>query len=220
MKTVFFCIILLSYSISAHAYDVAEKDWGIAMGIRNAKIPYPTNEERVNDVIPLLFYDGETFFIRGLTGGVKLVSKDQWQFSAIGRYRYFDIPAEYQNMARGNAIDLGGQIKYKVNSNFETNLEIMADEESRFYSALNARYRWESGSWELFPYATLRLKSARFNDHYFGLDGFTDPANPTDKYDNKIGAGFDLTLGSEIRYHVISNFYLIGSNPGAIQYYS
>ena len=180
------------------------------MGIRNAKIPYPAKEERVSDVIPLIFYDGDIFFIRGLIGGAKLYNKDKWQLSLIGRYRYFDIPAEFQNLVQGNALDIGGELKYRINNDFETNFEIMTDDESRYYSALNARYHWESGSWELFPYATLRFKTADFNNYYFGLDGFTDPDNLSGTIDNKIGSGFDLTLGSEIRYHVISNFYLIG----------
>jgi outer membrane protein len=86
----------------------------------------------------------------------------------------------------------------------------MTDDESRYYSTLNARYHWESGSWDLNPYAILRYKSADFNDHYYGLDGFTDPNNPPATFNNKIGSAFDLTLGSEIRYHVASNFYLLG----------
>ena len=210
MKNIFASLILFVFTFSAYAYEVPEKDWGIAMGIRNAKIPYPAKDERVNDIIPLMFYDGDIFFIRGLTGGAKLYNKDKWQFSLIGRYRYFDIPAEFQNLVRGNALDVGGELKYRINNNFETNFEIMTDEKSRYYSSLNARYHWQSGSWELFPYATLRFKTADFNNYYFGLDGFTDPDNPPSKIDNKIGSGFDLTLGSEIRYHVISNFYLIG----------
>ena len=55
-----------------------------------------------------MFYDGDIFFIRGLSGGIKLYSKDAWQFSLIGRYRYFDIPAEYQNLAQGGALDVWG----------------------------------------------------------------------------------------------------------------
>ena len=210
MKNIFAAFILFVFTLSAHAYEVPEKDWGLAMGIRNAKIPYPAKEERVSDVIPLIFYDGDIFFIRGLIGGAKLYNKDKWQLSLIGRYRYFDIPAEFQNLVQGNALDIGGELKYRINNDFETNFEIMTDDESRYYSALNARYHWESGSWELFPYATLRFKTADFNNYYFGLDGFTDPDNLSGTIDNKIGSGFDLTLGSEIRYHVISNFYLIG----------
>jgi len=210
MKQLLATFCLLIFSFSAVAASIPEKDWGIAMGFRIARIPYPANDKQVSDVIPLMFYDGDTFFIRGLTGGIKLYNKKQWQFSLLGRYRFFDIPAEYQNLVRGNALDVGGQLRYRVNKNLETNIEIMSDNESRFYSALNARYQTGWGSLELIPYATLRLKTANFNNHYYGLDGFTTPKNPAQTFNNKIGSGFDLTLGSELRYHVISNFYLIG----------
>ena len=202
--------ILLVFSLSGYAYEIPEKDWGIAVGIRSAKIPFKAKDESVQDFIPLMFYDGDIFFIRGLTGGIKLYDKDAWQFSLLGRYRYFDIPAEYQNLVQGNALDVGGQIKYRINDDFETNFEIMTDRESRYYSSVNTRYHWESGSWELFPYATLRYKDADFNDHYYGLDGFPDPENLPNTFTNKLGSAFDLSLGSEVRYHVASNFYLLG----------
>lgn len=157
-----------------------------------------------------MFYDGDTFFIRGLTGGVKLYDEAAWQFSLLGRYRYLDIPREYQNLVQGNEFDIGGEIKYRFDNNIEASFELMSDDESRYYSSLGGRYLWESGSWELFPYAKLRFKSADFNDRYYGLNGFTNPDNPAQDLDNKIGSGVDLTLGSELRYHVISNLYLLG----------
>lgn len=206
----FITLTLFISSFSADAYTVSEKDWGLAGGFRSAKIPYPAKDERVEDIIPLMFYDGDIFFISGLTAGAKLYNKDKWQFSVIGRYRYLDIPAEYQNLVQGNALDVGGQLKYRVTDDFETNFEIMTDDESRFYSALNGQYYWESGSWELLPYTTLRLKSADFNNHYYGLDGFSDPTDPSTTFNNKIGSGYDLTFGSEVRFHVASNFYLLG----------
>jgi len=210
MNKIFTVFILLILSLSVYAYDVPEKDWGIAVGVRSAKIPFKTKDDSVQDFIPLMFYDGDLFYIRGLTGGIKLYNKEDWQFSLIGRYRYFDIPAEFQNLAQGNEVDAGGQLKYRLNDNLETNFEIMTDNESRYHANLDTRFHWESGSWELFPYATLRYKSADFNDHYYGLDGFSDPTNPSNVFNNKIGSAFDLTLGSEIRYHVASNFYLLG----------
>lgn len=189
---------------------MSENNWGIAGGFRSAKIPYAVKEDRVDDFIPLMFYEGDTFFIRGLTGGAKLYNKEAWQFSIIGRYRFFDIPAEYQNLSQGNAVDVGGQLKYRVNDNFETNFEIMTDDESRFYSAINGQYHWETGSWELLPFATLRLKSADFNNYYYGLDGASDPTDSSKVFHNKIGNGYDLTFGTEVRYHVVSNLYLLG----------
>jgi len=157
-----------------------------------------------------MFYDGDILFIRGLTGGAKLYNKGAWQFSLLGRYRYLDIPEEYQNRVQGNEFDVGGEVRYFFDNNFEASLEVMTDDDSRYYSSLGGRYTWESGSWELFPYATLRFKSADFNDRYYGLDGYTNPNDPSEDLGNKIGSGIDLTLGSEIRYHVISNLYLLG----------
>ena len=83
MKNIFTTIILFVFTASAYAYEVPEKNWGIAMGIRNAKIPYPAKEERVNDIIPLMFYDGDIFFISGLTGGAKLYNKEKWIVKVI-----------------------------------------------------------------------------------------------------------------------------------------
>jgi len=138
---------------------VPEKNWGIAVGIRTAEIPFKAKDDSVQDFIPLLFYDGDIFFIRGLAGGIKLYNKDDWQFSLIGRYHYFDIPEEFQNLAQGNTLVAGGQLKYRINKNLETNFELLTDIDGRYYSSLDAQYHWESGSWELFPYATLRYKA-------------------------------------------------------------
>ena len=203
-------LALLSLAFTASADSLEEGNWGIAIGYRIADIPYPAKDGHVDDFIPLLFYDSDLFFVRGLTVGAKLYREGPWQFSLLGRYRYLDIPEEYQNRVQGNEFDVGGEVRYFFKNNFETSLEIMSDDDSRYYSSLGARYLWESGSWELFPYASLRYKSADFNDRYYGLDGYTNPDDPTQELGNKIGSGFDLTMGSEFRYHVTSNLYLLG----------
>ncbi len=210
MKKSVLLFVLFTFSLSVYAYEVPEKDWGIAVGFRIARIPFATQEEQVADFIPLMFYDGDTFFIRGLTGGIKLYNKDQWQFNLVTRYRFFDIPAEYQNLIRGNAMDAGLQLERHHNNGMLGSVELMSDSDGRYYGTLSSRFHWDSGSWDVIPYASLRYKSARFNSRYYGLDGFTPPVNPALTIDNRIGAGVDLTVGSEIRYHVASNFYLLG----------
>ena len=203
-------LFFLTLAFTASADTTAERDWGIAVGYRLAQIPYPSKDDTVDDFIPLLFYNGDIFFVRGLTGGARLYNEGAWQFSLLGRYRYFDIPERYQNRVQGNSFDSGVELMYRVSENLEASFEIMVDEDERYYSTLATRYLWESGSWELFPYARLRFKTADFNDRYYGLDGFTNPDNPAEDIDNEIGSGVDLTIGSEIRYHVISNLYLLG----------
>ena len=59
---------------------------------------------------------------RGLTGGAKLYREGPWQFSLLGRYRYFDIPEEYQNRVQGNEFDVGGEARYFFDNNFEASL--------------------------------------------------------------------------------------------------
>jgi len=50
-------ILLISAPATANLneYD----PWGIAMGFRIARIPYPASEQQVSDVIPLLFFDNK-----------------------------------------------------------------------------------------------------------------------------------------------------------------
>lgn len=178
------------------------KVWGIAIGMRSAAIPFQTEEDTVSDVIPLMFYDDDgRFFLRGLTAGFRFYNQEDWQFSAIGRYRFTDIPAEYQNVYNRNALDLGLQLKHRFSPDWNLDLEVMGDRDGRMHSNVRANYEWESGRWELYPYATLRWKDADFNNYYYALSDVTGETS---------GSGFDFTLGTEARFHVGSNFYLIG----------
>jgi len=173
--------------------------WGVAIGVRSAEIPYDTEIDTVNDVIPLMYYDNsEYFFLRGLTGGFRFYQNETLELSAIGRYRFFDIPAEYQNEIQGNAVDVGLQFKYKFNSQFDTDFEFLNDRYGRAHANITGNYHWSSGDWELFPFTRLRWKSDSFNNYYYGL-GIETP-----------GSGIDLKVGIDARYHVASNFYLIG----------
>ena len=90
----------------------APEKWGIAMGIRSATIPFDTNTSSVNDVVPLIFYENGRLFIDGLEFGYRLFQYEKWQFSPLARYRFFDIPKEYQNAVRESGLDLGGQMAY------------------------------------------------------------------------------------------------------------
>ncbi len=174
------------------------KTWGVAVGIRAAKIPFATDIDRVNDIIPLIFYDEKRFYIRGLSAGFRFFNKEKWEFNAIGRYRFFDIPAEYQNQIRGNAFDLGLQYRYKLMQNFNLDFEGLSDQHGRNHAITAANYHWDNGNWDLFPYARLRWKSTEFSDTYYGLNR------------DNIGSAVDAILGVEVRYHIYKNLYAIG----------
>jgi len=186
------------YPPRAQAEAQAPQEWGLALGLRSAEIPYDAETNRVNDLIPLLYYQRDRLFVRGLSVGYTVWDGGDIQFSALGRYRFFDIPADLQQRIRGNAFDMGAQIRHWFGPRLHTDLELLSDGRGRTHANLTATYRWASGDWDIRPAFGLRWKNAAFNNHYYGLD----TAQP--------GSAFDLSLGGEVRYHVKRNLYLIG----------
>jgi outer membrane protein len=134
--------LLFVLSLTVQAETKPPNMWGIAMGYRIAEIPFASAQDRVSDVTPLFYYDGDYAFLRGLTAGLKFIDKDRWRVSAIGRYRFFDIPAEFQNEIPGDGLDIGLQTRYRFTPELFSDLELLSDDEGRLYSTLSANYEW------------------------------------------------------------------------------
>ena len=121
------------------------KQWGLAMGLRYAKIPYNTSQgDRVGDIMPLFFYQHKYFFLYGLTAGFNVPLNEKWEVALLGRYRFFDIPEEFQNQIRGHAFDYGGRLRYNFRKNLYSDLEILTDNRNLWHSNLLLSYEWES----------------------------------------------------------------------------
>jgi len=189
--------LLSTLLLSDEAYE--EQDWGLGGVIRTATIPYATEEDRVSSFVPMMFYEDDLFFLNGLEGGIKLYETDYWRFSALARMRFVDIPAQYQNQFQGDTTDFGLQTRYKLQDDHYLDMELMKDKENYQHANLTYSMFIDKGSWEIKPYATLRYKGADFNRHYYALE------------QEAIGAGVDAAAGINLKYHVTSNFYLLGS---------
>ncbi len=179
-----------------------EQTWGVGVLMRNAEIPFDTEADNVTSVVPMMFYQGETFFIRGTEGGAHLYQQGDWTVNAMARMRFFDIPAEFQNQVQGDTIDLGIQWRKITQKNSFIDIELFSDLEGKPYGNVSKSWYFQHDSWEFMPKISARYKSASFNSHYFALEQLTD---------QRIGAGVDLNINLETRYHVASNFYLLGS---------
>jgi outer membrane protein len=188
--------------------------WGVAITYRSASISYQTptdlpHDGRVSDIVPLLFYENKNFYWRGLQAGYKFINNEKHEWSIMGRYRFFDIPAELQNSQnpnepRGNGLDIGVQYRHKISQHLNADFELMDDRHGRQYFNSIANFNFENGDWEFKPFTRLRWKSSKFNNRYYGLQGLAPPdvsASP--------GSAFDFTVGGTIRYHVTSNLYLL-----------
>jgi outer membrane protein len=183
----------------------SEQDWGIAMGMRYAEIPYETGDgdRTVTDVVPLLFYDNDLFYIRGLEGGLKIINEDQWKLNAILRYRFFDIPADIQNQVKGDAWDGGAQIRYRM-GDWDLRTEIMTDGNANLYTDIGFDTIFGDKYATLYPYLGLRYKTSEFNTRYYGFEQVN------------VSSGVDFHAHIEGRYHLISNLYAIGRLGGTV----
>lgn len=180
-------------------YPKPEPEWGIAIGNRNATIPYKNSpDDTVRDFVPKMYYEGEYLFLRGDKGGIRFWDGGSYNFSLLGRYRYFDIPASYQKEFQGTNIDTGIQFEYFVADNLPLQLDIMSDAYGRTYGDFGLVYRMDIDDFDVELNALYRYKSGEFNNIYYGL-GVED-----------IGSDYDIKAGTRLRYHVISNLYLLG----------
>lgn len=175
-----------------------EADWGIGVTVRTASIAFDTNDESVSSFVPLLFYNGEYFFLNGIEGGIKLFSWKDVRFDVFGRLRFFDIPKEFQNTIRGDTIDAGARVRYSLTDDIYTDLEILTDDDSRTYGNIRMTYTYQGSDLDIAPYFNVRFTSSEFNSHYYGLDRI------------EAGSGTEFSLGLTGRYHLYSNLYAIG----------
>jgi outer membrane protein len=195
--------LLLAVILSAAASAAAPADttatenqqtWAVGALFRSASIPFATGERTVATFYPFVYYEGERFFFRGVEGGLKLHRTGDWEFSALGRLRFFDIPREYQNQIQGDNMMWGLQARYNPFGPWFVALEAMTD--PRWKPFLNGRV---GARWEFQPYAQLQLKSSKFNSYYYGLD------------QEDVSAGTELSVGFTTNYYVLSNLYLVAA---------
>jgi hypothetical protein len=64
------------------------KDWGLAIGVRTASIPFKAEVDHVNDILPLMYYHGERFNLHGLSSWYVLLPKKHWEINALARFRF------------------------------------------------------------------------------------------------------------------------------------
>ena len=199
---IFFLVMFSSVNSFADPKAQPEKPWGLGIVARQVNTVFDAETEPDSSFVPLMFYQGDTFFMRGLEIGGHLYKEDKNQFNVISRMSFFDAPEEYQSEIQGYHIDLGVQWRTDLIPNTQLDLEVLSDLDGRFYGNLTSRWNIQSGDWELMPSLSARYKSADYNSQYFSLAWATS---------ERIGAGVEVNASVEANYHVNSNFYLIGS---------
>lgn len=199
---IFFTACIASFNSFADEQSTQENPWGLGVVARSVNTSFDATKEPSASFVPLMYYQGDTFFMRGLEIGGHLYKNDNHEINAIGRMSFFDAPEAYQNEIKGYHIDLGMQWRAKLQGNAQLDIEVLSDLDNRLYGNVTSHWYIEAGDWELMPSLTARYKSADYNSQYFSLAESTN---------ERIGAGIEVNAKLETRYHVSSNLYLIGS---------
>lgn len=176
--------------------------WGLAMGVRYARIPFKTDDSVVADIFPLFYYEGKHVFLRGQEGGYRLWQDGDYGLNVIGRYRFFDIPKEYQNEIRGDAFDVGLQAYWQLRDDLQLEAEVLSDMDGRMHAVGRLSHSMSGDGWWLTPELEVVAKTSRYNTRNYGL-GIHD-----------LGGGVQFKARLHGRKHVWSNLYAEGSIEG------
>lgn len=179
-----------------------EQRWGIGIGLRYADIPFVAADQSATDLVPLLFFEGERVFVRGMEGGVRLYGDERWRVNAYVRYRFPDSPRSLRNEIRRDAWDLGPQLRFALANGWDLRAELLSDGDGRTYLDVGVEHRLGDDYAWFEPYLGVRLKSEAFNNRYYGLSR------------EELGAGLDLQARVEGRLHLVGNLFLIGRVGG------
>ena len=179
-------------------------EWGVAMAMRFANVPYKGDKKSTDDLFPLFYYEGERFFLRGDNAGIKLWEKEKLGLNLIGRYRFFDYSDDYKHIdSGGGTADAGAQGFYQLSDETQLQLEVLSDPRGRMYSTLRYAGDHRRDKWRFFPELEATVTSSKFNSHYYGVDT------------QSLGTGLETRARLKVRRQLINNVHLEGQLEGS-----
>lgn len=195
-----FILVSTAFSSDSTKAFQPERPWALGMIVRSATIPFATESDRtVGTLVPLIFYDGEIFYMRALEGGLRFYHTGDWQFTFLGRLHFVDIPKEYQNEIQGDNVGVGIQARYRPLKLHYLDMELMNDYWGAWFSNLRLGSEFYTGAFRLNPFLEFKYKSTKYNSRYFGLT------------QQEVNGGIDISLGVIAELHAISNLYFFGA---------
>ncbi|TKS54857.1 MipA/OmpV family protein [Luteimonas yindakuii] len=186
--------LLLPVLLSAIAFDAAAQapaagpsersPWGIGVAAAVSDSPYAGEGTRVIP-IPLLSYEGERFYFRGVTAGWRFVDTATFEFSALAKARFdgFDVDDDLDRgqLARNGidadlledrkrGLDVGVGMEWSGRAG-ELQLELLTDATDRSggqEASLQYGYPLRVGGGVLTPIVGATWWSGDMADYYYG----------------------------------------------------
>lgn len=178
----------------------------IGAGLSISSSPYKTTNYNWNP-IPLLAYEGEYFYLRGVTAGFKALNTDSLEVSIFARYDHLFFDASKNNDRQMKRLDdRNASVSAGVAAHFTTpyvmlygNLGVDVLDNSRSLTAdLGARQPFAFGDLRVTPALGIKAYNHMYNIYYYGVS--LNESHRSGMKDYRPSGGFEPYLGLTLDY--------------------
>lgn len=190
MKKVLLSVLLSSLSLTAFAQENGDGPpeggpprWSVGLGAMIKDSPYAGEGTDVQP-IPLVSYEGERFYFRGITAGWRFIDTESFELSALGKFRFDGFKVDdlgrvelarngidYRLLEdRDMGFDLGMGMTWKGRGG-ELEFELLADATGTSEGqevSLQYGYPIEIGRGQLTPNIGVTWQSKDMANYYYG----------------------------------------------------
>jgi outer membrane protein len=169
-------VALLAATTPALAQQPEAPRWTVGALVIDRNAPYRDLDEGLL-VVPLVRFEGERAYLRGLRGGVRLVESPGYELAVFGQarldgYDSKDSPYLAGMDDRRASLDLGLASTWTSQRLGALELSAAADVLDRsggYELAASWTGRFAAGAWTFFPGASVRWQDEKMLDYYFGV---------------------------------------------------
>lgn len=168
-------LVLLATAAPALAQEGPPR-WTFGAMLADRDAPYRGLDEGLL-FVPLVRFEGERAYLRGLRGGWRLVDHERFEFALVAQARLDGYEAEDSDFLAGMddrkfSLDLGVASTWTSKKLGALDLAVVADAFDRS-GGVEATANWSvlfrAGGWTVIPGALLRWQSSDVVDYYFGV---------------------------------------------------
>jgi len=197
--------LLLSVSQASLADEFAvstgKRPITVGLGILYKDKPYRDYEsDEKTNLVPVVLYEGESFFVRGSSLGWKFIHSNGLEFAAVGEYLADGYDSSDSDYLRGMSdrdpsFGVGAHVIWNPEAlGFKlTAVTDAADNSDGSQVRGEVFYKYRTGDWMLKPSAGFVWQSDNYNDYYYGVkNSEARPGRPAysadDDFNYRLGA--------------------------------
>ena len=176
MNKFFPLIALLAATAPALAQEADTPRWTVGALVIDRDAPYRDLDEDLL-VAPLVRFEGERAYLRGLRGGLRLVESPGYELAVFAQARLDGYDSKDSSYLTGMAdrrasLDLGVASTWTSQRLGALELSVAADALDRsggYEVAASWMGRFAAGGWTFYPGASVRWQDESLVDYYYGV---------------------------------------------------